>query len=202
MFAMYYVASDFSWRILMTIVMNRTTIFWLTVLTLTAAAAQADELNDKLVVCRDLTSAVARLDCYDAAVDRSRQKGDPQPEPTTAIPAATVEPAAAAASGAGSAGISQEELFGQDSKEVQRTVEEATGSESIDSLSAQITRLQQSGYDKVLITLDNGQVWQQTDTSSLRLRVGDDVMIERAALGSFMLKKKGNNRTMRVSRRD
>jgi len=211
---MYYFASDFSWRILMTIVMNRTTIFWLTVLTLTAAAAQADELYDELVLCRDLTSAVARLDCYDAAVDRSRQTGGPRPEATaalppespaetpTATPPAGVEPAAAAASGATAASISQEELFGQDSKEVQRTVEVATGSESIDSLSAQITRLQQSGYDKVLITLDNDQVWQQVDTSSLRLKVGDDVMIERAALGSFMLKKKGSKRTMRVSRRD
>ena len=73
MFAMYYFASDFSWRILMTTIMNRTTIFWLTVLTLTAAAAQADELSDELVVCRDLTSAVARLDCYDAAVPQKDQ---------------------------------------------------------------------------------------------------------------------------------
>jgi len=186
----------------MAIVMNRTKSFWLAFLTLVAAAGQADELYDELAVCRGLPSDEARVLCYDAAVDRSRQTGGPRPEPATAIPAATVEPAAAAASSAGSAGISQEELFGQDSKEVQRTVEEATGSEGIDSLNAQITRLQQSGYDKVLITLDNGQVWQQVDASSLRLKVGDDVMIERAALGSFMLKKKGSKRTMRVSRRD
>jgi len=198
----------------MPIVMNRTTIFWLAILTLTAAAAQSDELYDDLVVCRDLTSTVARLDCYDAAVDRSRQTGGPRPAtaaatpaaPPAATPAATppaaLEPAAAAASGAAAASISQEELFGQNSNDVQRTVEEATGSERIDSLSAQVTRLQDSGYEKVRITLDNGQAWQQIDTSSLRLKVGDDVMIERAALGSFMLKKKGNNRTMRVSRRD
>ena len=214
MFAMYYFASDFSWRILMTIAMNRTTIFWMAFLTLAAGAAQADQLYDELVVCRGLPSDEARVICYDAAVDRSRQKGGPQPAAAEVSPpvspaetpatttSAAVEPAAAAASGATAASISQEELFGQSSGEVQRTVEEATGSESIDSLGAQITRLQQSGYDKVLITLNNGQVWQQVDTSSLRLKVGDEVSIERAALGSFMLKKKGNKRTMRVSRRD
>ena len=212
--AMYYFVSDFSWRILMTIAMNRAIIFWLTVLIFTAGAAQADELYDELVVCRGLPSEESRVICYDAAVDRSRQKGGPRPAaaaaPPPATPAATpaatppaaVEPAAAAASTAGAASISQEELFGQSSDEVQRTVEEATGDERIDTLSAQITRLQQSGYDKVAITLDNGQVWQQTETSSLRLKVGDDVEIERAALGSFQLRKEGSKRMMRVSRRD
>ena len=193
----------------MVTVMNRTTILWLTVLILAAGAAQADQLYDELVVCRGLPSDEARVICYDAAVDRSRQKGGPRPSPAEVnppvspaeTPAATA-PAAAAASGATAASISQEELFGQSIGEVQRTVEEATGSESIDSLGAQITRLQQSGYDKVLITLTNGQVWQQVDTSSLRLKVGDDVVIERASLGSFMLKKTGSKRTMRVSRRD
>lgn len=209
-FAMYYFASDFSWRILMTIAMNRTIIVWLVVLILTAGAAQADELYDELVICRGLPSEDARVLCYDAAVDRSRQKGGPRPAPAATpppvSPAATtpaaVEPAAAAASGAGAASISQEELFGQDSDEVQRTVEEATGNESIDSLSAQVTGLQDSGYEKVLITLDNGQAWQQIETSKLRLKVGDEVEIERAALGSFMLRKTGSKRSMRVSRKD
>ena len=211
---MYYFVSDFSWRILMTIAMNRTIISWLTVLIFTAGAAQADELYDELAVCRGLPSEESRVICYDAAVDRSRQKGGPRPAtaaatpaaPPAATPAATppaaLEPAAAAASGAAAASISQEELFGQNSNDVQRTVEEATGSERIDSLSAQVTRLQDSGYEKVLITLDNGQAWQQIDDSKLRLRVGDDVSIERASLGSFMLKKKGSKRTMRVSRKD
>ena len=103
---------------------------------------------------------------------------------------------------AGAAAISQEELFGQSSGEVQRTVEEATGSERIDSMNAQVTRLQQYDFEKVVISLDNEQVWKQVDSSSLRLRVGDDVIIERAAFGSFMLKKVGSKRTMRVSRMD
>ena len=108
----------------------------------------------------------------------------------------------AAASGAAAASISQEALFGKTTDEVERTVEEATGDERIDHLTATVTKLQQYAYNKVLITLDNDQVWKQIDTSSLRLRAGDAVEIERASLGSFMLRKQGSKRSMRVSRED
>ena len=171
------------------------------------AAASADALRDELRVCRDLPDDDARLICYDAAVDRSRQSTYSRPAPAAepSPPAAPREPAAApaatAASGA-AAGLSQEDLFGKTSDEVERTVEEATGDARIDSLSATVTKLQEYTWDKVLITLDNGQVWKQIDASSLRLRVGDAVEIERASLGSFMLKKKGSKRSMRVSRED
>jgi hypothetical protein len=180
-----------------------------------AATAAADTLYDELVVCRSLPDD-ARLICYDAAVDRSRQgaTGRP-PAPSQAAPAATATAASAAVvdspapsttvdspapAAADGGSISQEDLFGKNQAEVQQTVEEATGSERIESLDGTVTRLQKSGYDKVVITLDNGQVWKQVDSSSLRLRVGDTIEIERASMGSYMLQKKGSKRTMRVSR--
>ena len=115
----------------------------------------------------------------------------------TAVTTSTV----AASTGAPS-DISQEELFGKDAREIERTVQEATGNERIDSLTAEVTRLQTYAYERVLITLDNGQVWKQVDSSRVRLRVGDTVTIDRATLGSFLLQKKGSKRTMRVSRQD
>ena len=144
----------------------------------------------------------ARLICYDAAVDRSRQSADsgPRSAPPAPVPAQAAA-AAASASGAASS-LSQEDLFGKSGDEVERTVQKATGDEPIDSLTAMVTKLQQYSYDKVLISLDNGQVWKQVDASNLRLRVGDAIEIERASLGSFMLKKQGSKRTMRVSRED
>lgn len=175
---------------------------------LPGAAAFADALQDELRVCRGLTDDDARLICYDAAVDRSRNSGPsrPAPAPAKAATPAPAEPAAAAAGTAAATGaaaeLSQEDLFGKTGDEVERTVQEATGSERIDSLSATVTKLQQYSYDKVLITLDNGQVWKQVDASSLRLRAGDAVDIERASLGSFMLRKKGSKRSMRVARED
>lgn len=158
------------------------------------AEAPAEELR----TCRDLTDDRARLACYDAVVDRGRKGEDRGPDSITE----KVTAAAPAEPGATEVNLSQEDLFGKSSKEVERAVAKATETERIDSLSATVTRLQEYGYDKVLITLDNGQVWKQIDVSSLRLRVGDTVDIERAALGSFMLRKQGNNRRMRVSRKD
>lgn len=163
-----------------------------------ALALPAGAAGEELQVCRDLTDDHERLACYDAVVDRSsngRDRGHESSAEETAA-AAPAEPAVA------DVNLSQEDLFGKNSKEVERAVAEATDAERIDSLSATVTKLQKYGYDKVLITLDNGQVWKQIDASSLRLRVGDTVDIERAALGSFMLRKQGNNRRMRVSRRD
>ena len=168
------------------------------------AAAFADALQDELRVCRDLTDDDARLICYDAAVDRSRQSAYSRPAPAPAKPPAPApaEAVSSAAATTAAASLSQEDLFGKSGDEVERTVEEATGSERIDSLSATVSKLHQYSYGKVLITLDNGQVWKQVDTSNLRLRVGDAVDIERASLGSFMLRKEGSKRSMRVSRED
>lgn len=187
--------------------------FAILLLALPGTFATADPLQDELSVCRGLTDDQARLICYDAAVDRSRKNSvgrsaaapPPAPAPVAAkpAPAAAATTAASAATAAGAANqIDQEDLFGKSGDELQRTVEEATGSEQMDSLSATVTKLQKSGYDRVLITLDNGQVWKQVDASSLRLRVGDAVDIERASLGSFMLRKQGSKRSMRVSRED
>ena len=171
------------------------------------AAASADALRDELRVCRDLPDDDSRLICYDDAVDRSRQNTSSRPAPAAAISpaAAPAEPAGAAGTAAtagAAASLSQEALFGKTTDEVERTVEEATGDERIDRLNATVTQLQQYAYNKVLITLDNGQVWKQIDTSNLRLRTGDAVEIERASLGSFMLRKQGSKRSMRVSRED
>ena len=170
-------------------------------LSMVAGAVQADELFDELLVCRDLPSDEVRVFCYDSAVDRSRQRGG-SPPPTTHASPPPVPAATAAASGGAASEISQEDLFGKNGDEVQRTVEEVTGNERIESLNARITELQQAGYERVAMTLDNGQTWQQIDSSSLRLRVGDDVRIERASFGSFMLQKVGSKRTMRVKRRN
>jgi hypothetical protein len=171
------------------------------------AAVTADALRDELRVCRDLPDDDARLICYDAAVDRSRQtaSGSPAPAAAKSPAAAPAEPAGAsgtAATAGAAASLSQEALFGKTTDEVERTVEEATGDERIDRLNATVTQLQQYAYNKVLITLDNGQVWKQVDTSNLRLRAGDTIEIERASLGSFMLRKQGSKRSMRVSRED
>lgn len=186
--------------------MTHTTVksFAILAFILPGTSAFSDALQDELRVCRDLPDDDARLICYDAAVDRSRQSAYARPAPAPAKPPAPApaKPAETVATTTAAASLGQEDLFDKSGDAVERTVEEATGSERIDSLGATVAKLQQYSYNKVLITLDNGQVWKQVDSSNLRLRVGDGVEIERASLGSFMLRKQGSKRSMRVSRED
>lgn len=176
-----------------------------------AATAQADALTDELAVCRDLPSTVeARLICYDNAVDRNKPQArtspptssTPQPAPAAEAPAAPAPAPAAAAttSIAPAPELSQEELFGKSGDEVQQAAEEVSGTARIESLSATVAKLQKSGNGKIVVTLDNGQTWRQSDTTDLRLRAGDEIRIRRALLGSYMMQKVGSKRSMRVKR--
>jgi hypothetical protein len=167
-------------------------------------AADGAELPQDLIDCRALTSAVARLDCYDQAIDAHGAATSESPEGTTARPADPPPVAATAAARtvveepAGE--ISQEALFGKNMVEVKKSVQEATGSNEIDQIQATVTRLRSSATRKAIITLDNDQVWTQIDNSRLRLSVDDKVTIRRASMGSFLLYKSGRKSSMRVKR--
>lgn len=85
-----------------------------------------------------------------------------------------------------------EEDFG---REQERIAEEAP-----DSIQAKIEKLREAAYGKRVITLDNGQVWRQNDSTRVTWDEGDAVVVERALFGSFMMKKVGGARSMRVRR--
>lgn len=55
-------------------------------------------------------------------------------------------------------------------------------------------------YQCLIITLDNGQQWRQVGSDRLRLTNNDTVVIERGMFNSFLLKKAGQNRSIRVKR--
>jgi hypothetical protein len=168
-------------------------------LVLSVAQAAGAELPDELIDCRALSSAVARLDCYDQLVDAgiasTNQTTGPraaeEPAPATAI---TTAPNAQTR-----ADISQEDLFGKNEAEIRKSVQQVAGTE-IEHIEARVTKVRTSGTGKAVITLDNGQVWIQIDSSRARLSGDDKVTIRRASLGSFMLYSESTKTTMRVKR--
>jgi len=85
-----------------------------------------------------------------------------------------------------------EQNFGQERK---RIAEEAP-----DSIEATIAGIQEAAYGKLLITLDNGQVWRQNDSARVNWESGDPVIVERALFGSFFMKQPDGGRRMRVKR--
>ena len=81
------------------------------------------------------------------------------------------------------------------SQEQQQAVDEAP-----DAITATITKTEEGAYGKTVFTLDNGQVWRQTGTKRSILRAGEQVTVERGALGSFMMRKATGGRSLRVKR--
>jgi hypothetical protein len=59
-------------------------------------------------------------------------------------------------------------------------------SDELRSVRGKVAALKSSGGDEI-ITLDNGQVWRQISGGVLLLKVGDEVTINRAAMGSFQI---------------
>lgn len=65
-------------------------------------------------------------------------------------------------------------------------------------LEATVAGVDRDPYGKLVVTLDNGQVWSQLDTRRLRLTSGDAVRIEPAVAGSHLLEKLPDSPKMRV----
>jgi hypothetical protein len=72
------------------------------------------------------------------------------------------------------------------------------GSEEVNAVRGKVTALKISNGEQQ-ITLDNGQTWRQLSGGMLLLKVGDEVEITRAALGSFQIKVP-SGRTGKVKR--
>ncbi|WP_025821296.1 hypothetical protein [Shewanella marina] len=140
--------------------------------TSTHAASPINSLQD----CRQINDKLERLVCYDNLADA--QQVNPQAQATiVATPPAVVA-------------SKPENTFGVIPKPI----------EKVDKIELTISKVNKNPYGALRLYFENGQVWKQTDTRSFRLKSGDKVYIERAALGSFLLGIDGRNTTIRVKR--
>lgn len=144
-----------------------------------AVMAQAG-LPPEFVSCSRIPKNGERLACYDRAVEyltqpSGRQAAAPTPEASFGLQATVPQPPAAAA-------------------------KDGASDDEVTSITARITEISSDREGKKRITLDNGQTWRElTKSSYTSLNVGDEVTINRAALGSFMMSIP-NGRPIRVRR--
>lgn len=138
-----------------------------------------------LAFCRGIAEGAARLACYDKLADR------PVPGPATVV---AVAPSSAATS------PSSETLFGRDTVESEDMVRRAAGIGRLDEITMRVSGIKKDPLGKLVLSLDNGQVWVQIDSSTSRIRSGDVVRIRRAALGSYLLTGADGKRSIRVRR--
>lgn len=160
------------------------------------AASADDPLSD----CRGIAGDAARLACYDGLADRQAQPVK-TPEPDRPPPATAATGAAAAPPAQAALPLpSPEELFGRSVVQSEDTVRRAAGVGQLEEITAKVTGVHVAPYGKLVLTLDNGQVWSQADSSRLSLNSGDDVRIRRASLGSYLLTAVGRKQAIRVRR--
>jgi hypothetical protein len=172
-----------------------------------AGSAQAADVSR----CVGIDDATARLACYDAVAGRSPSPAAAAPATTAATaasPAALAAPAVAAAAAAGTVATARapssataqgaEQAFGLSAEQRVAKEENAAPEEMRARVSAVANHPRPGRW---VVTLDNGQVWEQREAGdpSRRPRPGDEITIRKAALGSFLLVAPGRG-TFRVAR--
>lgn len=159
--------------------MTKTTqhLFMMTLLVL-SSSAKAD-IQQSMLSCTTLTDNTLRLACYD-------KLGASLKTATVREPSAVIAPAAIP-----TAVIEAD--FGKP---------KVSPSDAIDALSGTVKTVSTTHAKRLIITLENAQVWRQTDNSVFDVAAGDAVTIEKASFGSFLLRKAGSNRTIRVKREE
>ncbi len=145
----------------------------------TAASAQQPapqerpELLSRLVACRAVTAAEARLACYDAAasaLDSAERQGE-----VVVVDRAQVNAA-------------RRQLFGFELPSI-TLFDAGPAPERIDSVETTLTRAVAAGDGKWTFVLADGSTWRQIDSERVNFRnqAGQAVRVRRATLGSYLL---------------
>ena len=144
--------------------------------------AAAEDPGASLRACRTEQDDAKRLACYDLEMDRAGKE-----QATLAAESPPV--------------LTPEERFGRTGA-MAREESDRKSQESRDlgELSATVTEIWTRADGLMVLTLDNGQIWKQVrPDSQFRLKAGEKVKIQPAALGSFLLSGP-SKRSTRVSR--
>ena len=139
-----------------------------------ATCSAADTDPNALQRCAAIASDATRLQCYDTLAGR------PMTAPADLASTNHTLPTGTAASTTTPAATEPASSFGLSATQLN------VAKPTTDAIQGRIINLAESATQQLLVTLDNGQVWQLTGEDA-RVNVGEQVMIRRASLGSFLL---------------
>lgn len=146
----------------------------------------APEIVERLFACRSIADPTDRLACFDrevAVVEQATEADD--------LVMADREQLSEARKGLFGFSIPKLRLFDRGSEEER----------AIDQIEGVIASSRLSATGKLVVTLEDGARWAQTDDTPIpgSVRAGDRITIKRAAMGSF-LGKIGTKRSFRIQR--
>ena len=136
-------------------------------------------LEQALELCRAEQNALRRLTCYDAIADKTA---------TTSRSGA----GQTANQGANTPKALPEEQFGVEHK--------MQADDNVEQLDVVVKSLRYSPHKELIVEFTNGQVWQQIGNDYYKIAEGEQHVIRRGFLNSFLLGNSKNNRTIRVKR--
>ena len=161
---------------------------------LLAAGAQAQEpkpiSTQAIYACAEIADDMERLACYDDSVGRL-EAAEAAGEVTT-ISKAEVEEI-------------ERDSFGFSLPSIARNVIPRLGNgdqEALEEVEVAVTSVRRLAYKNLLVTLENGQVWEQTDSQRVnysKKRGVESAVIKKASLGSYKMKLDGG-RAFRAKR--
>ncbi len=152
-------------------------------------ASTETSISAQLDTCGQISQAEARLACFDGLV-----KGI-----ATSIVLPTRKEAALVA-----VPTAVEQVKPSKAEQVDDFAKEhlkkTSTEQGLDSITSSVTKLKQLIRGQWVLTLENGQQWQQKDSTKIKLKVGDTVRMKKAAMGAVYLYKEGSHRNIRVKR--
>lgn len=142
---------------------------------------------DNLQQCRAITDATARLQCYDQYVDAHSAKNV-----TAAVPSTATVAAASAANVTEPVKTARDEaLFGTSGETIESKIAD---------LNVQVQSVSTDSRQKLVLTMQNGQRWQQLDNGFLKVSQGDSCVISSGVFGSYTMKCQQGTKSIRVKR--
>jgi len=159
---------------------------------LSIPTVHANEVNlQALQACTFIENDFNRLLCYDNTM-AGKSLTKPETTKTLTPPASSVTATADVAVASKQIVKVKNEDFGLEHKELVK--------ENDKEITAVVTNVKEAPYGELIITLNHGQQWREIGSDSLRIDQDDTVIIERGMFNSFLLKKAGQNRSIRVKR--
>lgn len=167
-----------------------------TALSSTAFSAQAETISDALLACGNTGNSLKRLVCYDDVVKNINNYTGTQ----EAI-SRTVALAPRANKNVESQQPVKAEPTPPRTSNSEFGLEHKVSLDDLpDSFAGVVSKVTKSPRGYIIITFDNGSIWQQSDDKDLKIKVGQEIMIERGMLGAFYAQKEGVNKRMKVKR--
>jgi len=144
--------------------------------------ASADTPTAPIYACADESDDAARLACFDAAVAALKASEEAGEVATVAV--AEIEEA-------------ERDAFGLEGEQAVAAVSarivprRAEPPAELDEVTAGVVSITENNRGELIVTLDNGQVWRQSDSASVsisRKKPPETATVRKAALGSFRMK--------------